>query len=99
MPPLCNTIRVTRHSIGVGSEAPATAPQSDLGHALLRWSPERELLFDPPETLEIGITPFVVSLVQLVERRVSEVRVHDRRADLFLLSLVIKLEVGQQRKE
>jgi len=75
------------------------AANCDVGDALSRRGLGRELLFDPPETLEIGITPVLVSLVQLVERRVSEVRVRERRADLVLLSLVIKLEVGQQRKE
>jgi hypothetical protein len=48
----------------------------------------RELLFDPPETLEMGIASFLVSLVQLFERLVSELRVPDRPADLVPLALV-----------
>src|SRR5215211_6215881 len=77
----------------------AGAANDDVGDGLSRWSPGRELLFDPPETLEIGITPFLVALVQLVECRVSEVRVHDPRADLVLLALVIKLEIRHHREE
>jgi len=68
-------------------------------NALSRWSPRRELLFDPPETLEIGITPLLVSLLELVEGLVSQVRVHDRSADLVPLSLAITIEVRQQREE
>src|SRR5215211_8039150 len=69
------------------------------GEALSRLSPGRELLFDPAEPLEIGITPFVVSLLQLFERRVSEVRVHGHTADLVPLSLIIALEVRHHGEE
>jgi len=62
-------------------------------------SPGGELLFDPPETLEIGIAPFVVSLVQFFERRVSEVRVHGRTADLVPLALVLTIEIRYHREE
>src|SRR5215208_648151 len=69
------------------------------GRALSRLSLGRELLFDPAEPLEIGITPFVVSLLQLFERRVSSVRVHGHTADLVPLARVITLEVRHHREE
>src|SRR5215218_8972226 len=69
------------------------AANHDVGDALSRLSPGRELLFDPAEPLEIGITPFVVSLLQLFERRVSSVRVHGHTADPVPLARVIALEV------
>ena len=54
-------------------------------------SPRRELLVDPPETLEIAVAPFVVSFLQL--RAPCSVWIHGRTADLVLPALVITIEV------